>query len=144
MNGRLSKIRSVHTYAMTRTVYFDWICTASSVKDDFSWKTTFFNFWTFYALDKKAGLEKEFSKIFYFFLQHIVDHFFRTSWTLNNLCNLQYKSLADYFHINQKLSFFYNILVSNKTIRLPTVLRGRKRVSIFCYFTRIIYNYVGI
>ena len=27
MNSRLSKIRSVHTYAMTRTVYFGWICT---------------------------------------------------------------------------------------------------------------------
>ena len=27
MNGRLSKIRSVHTYLMTRTVYFDWIYT---------------------------------------------------------------------------------------------------------------------
>ena len=26
INGRLSKIRSVHTYDMTRMVYFDWIC----------------------------------------------------------------------------------------------------------------------
>ena len=26
MNGRLSKIRSVHTYAISRTVYFGWIC----------------------------------------------------------------------------------------------------------------------
>ena len=26
MNGRLSKIRSVHTYVMSRAVYFDWIC----------------------------------------------------------------------------------------------------------------------
>ena len=26
MNSQLSKIRSVHTYFMTRTVYFDWIC----------------------------------------------------------------------------------------------------------------------
>ena len=26
MNGRPSKIRSVQTYVMTRTVYFDWIC----------------------------------------------------------------------------------------------------------------------
>ena len=26
MNSRLSKIRSVHTYVMSRTVYFDWIC----------------------------------------------------------------------------------------------------------------------
>ena len=26
MNSRLSKIRSVHTYVMTRTVYFGWIC----------------------------------------------------------------------------------------------------------------------
>ena len=27
LNGRLSKVRSVHTYVITRTVYFDWICT---------------------------------------------------------------------------------------------------------------------
>ena len=27
MSSRLSKIRSVHTYAMPRTVYFGWICT---------------------------------------------------------------------------------------------------------------------
>ena len=26
MNGRLSKIRLVHTYVIPRTVYFDWIC----------------------------------------------------------------------------------------------------------------------
>ena len=26
MNGRLSKIRSIHTYVIPRTVYFDWIC----------------------------------------------------------------------------------------------------------------------
>ena len=26
MNGRLSKIRSVHTHAIHRTVYFGWIC----------------------------------------------------------------------------------------------------------------------
>ena len=26
MNGRPSKLRSVHTYVMPRTVYFDWIC----------------------------------------------------------------------------------------------------------------------
>ena len=26
INGRLSKLRSVHTYIVPRTVYFDWIC----------------------------------------------------------------------------------------------------------------------
>ena len=26
MSGWLSKIRSIHTYVMIRTVYFDWIC----------------------------------------------------------------------------------------------------------------------
>ena len=30
MNGWLSKIRSVQTYVMTRTVYFDWICTLAT------------------------------------------------------------------------------------------------------------------
>ena len=29
MNSRLSKIRSVHTYFMPRTVYFGWICMSS-------------------------------------------------------------------------------------------------------------------
>ena len=29
MNGRLSKIRSLHTYAIIRTVHFDWICNHS-------------------------------------------------------------------------------------------------------------------
>ena len=32
MNGRLSKIRSVHTYVVPRTVYFDWICTTEITK----------------------------------------------------------------------------------------------------------------
>ena len=30
MSSRLSKIRSVHTYVMLRTVYFGWICSSSA------------------------------------------------------------------------------------------------------------------
>ena len=38
ISSRLSKIRSVHTYVMPRTVYFGWIC---------RW---FYPFWTFYLI----------------------------------------------------------------------------------------------
>ena len=41
MNGRLSKIRSVHTYAMPRTVCFGWICTSIKLKHIFKQP----NFW---------------------------------------------------------------------------------------------------
>ena len=40
MNVRVSKIRSVHTYVMTRTVYFDWICRYGDYRrrlEDLAW-----------------------------------------------------------------------------------------------------------
>ena len=45
MSRRLSKIRSVHTYVMPRTVYFGWICMKyfGFIKDiffSFNWKFT--------------------------------------------------------------------------------------------------------
>ena len=40
MSSRLSKIRSVHTYVMPRTVYFGWICTKYQ-----TWVTNILTFW---------------------------------------------------------------------------------------------------
>ena len=54
INGRLSNIRSIHTYVLPRTVYFDWICTPESMfglqNKNWFWKSPYKDvvvvFWT--------------------------------------------------------------------------------------------------
>ena len=55
MSSLLSKIRSVHTYVMPRTVYFGWICSFDmAIKNLFIWNMTskFNNFLSFFPMEK--------------------------------------------------------------------------------------------
>ena len=96
MSSRLSKIRSIHTYVMPRTVYFGWICRATDIK---IYLVFLQNLWTFLSIRIPFFQESFMPEIFSYFLLfrapfHSFLSFILRQSTFKNLSNRNHSTIT--------------------------------------------------
>ena len=119
MNGRLSKNRSVHTYVIPQTVYFDWICTPFDTRQNYDILNYVQKRSPIYMTDNRSFMKRFLSHIIlYIPWSHLITEFYciktekwRNRWRIYVVI---FKSISTCKHFEGVLEKYHLITIGVK------------------------------